>query len=327
MRVLIIKLSSMGDLMHALPALTDAVNNVPGISFDWVVDENFAEVPQWHPAVENLIVSAHRRWKKNLKAAWTNGEFRNFYKQLNHSDYDLVIDLQSNLKSALVSLLRRSPVSGYDRQSCRERPAQLSYKNQYSISVNQHAIARQRQLFARIFGYQEPNTAPDYSVNFTQFASPDFKPKNKYVVFVHNASWESKLWPADYWQDVSQRAADLGYTVVLPSGNDKEYQRAQQIAEGCSAAVALSKTSLDDIAAIISGATAMLCSDTGLAHLAAVAATPAITLYAVTDTNLIGTVGDNQRHIVATQDVNNGSMADISVDRVWAEFLPLLTEQ
>jgi hypothetical protein len=71
MRVLIIKLSSMGDLMHALPALTDAVNNVPGISFDWVVDENFAEVPKWHPAVENLIVSAHRRWKKNLRAAWT----------------------------------------------------------------------------------------------------------------------------------------------------------------------------------------------------------------------------------------------------------------
>jgi heptosyltransferase-1 len=326
MRVLIIKLSSMGDLMHALPALTDAVNNVPGISFDWVVDENFAEVPKWHPAVEKLIVSAHRRWKKNLRAAWINGEFKGFYTQLNHRDYDLVIDLQSNLKSALVSLLRRSPVSGYDHQSCREKPAHLSYKHQYSIPVNQHAIARQRQLFARIFGYQEPNTAPEYNVNFTQFASPDIKPKNKYVVFVHNASWETKLWPVNYWQDASQRAADLGYTVVLPSGNDKEFKRAQKIAEGCSAAIALSKTNLDDIAAIISGATAMLCSDTGLAHLAAMAATPAITLYAVTDTSLIGTVGNNQRHIVAAQDANNGSMSHISVDRVWAEFLPLLTE-
>ena len=326
MRVLIIKLSSMGDLMHALPALTDAVNNVPGISFDWVVDENFAEVPKWHPAVEKLIVSAHRRWKKNLRAAWTNGEFKGFYKRLNHRDYDLVIDLQSNLKSALVSLLRRSPVSGYDHQSCREKPAHLSYKHQYSIPVNQHAIARQRQLFARIFGYQEPNTAPEYNVNFTQFASPDIKPKNKYVVFVHNASWETKLWSVNYWQNASQRAADLGYTVVLPSGNDKEFKRAQKIAEGCSAAVALSKTNLDDIAAIISGATAMLCSDTGLAHLAAMAATPAITLYAVTDTNLIGTVGDNQSHIVSSKGTNNGSMADISVDRVWAKFLPLLTE-
>jgi heptosyltransferase-1 len=326
MRVLIIKLSSMGDLMHALPALTDAVNNVPGISFDWVVDENFAEVPKWHPAVEKLIVSAHRRWKKNLRAAWINGEFKGFYKQLNHRDYDLVIDLQSNLKSALVSLLRRSPVSGYDHQSCREKPAHLSYKHQYSIPVNQHAIARQRQLFARIFGYQEPNTASEYNVNFTQFASPDIKPKNKYVVFVHNASWETKLWPVNYWQDASQRAADLGYTVVLPSGNDKEFKRAQKIAEGCSAAIALSKTNLDDIAAIISGATAMLCSDTGLAHLAAMAATPAITLYAVTDTSLIGTVGNNQRHIVAAQDANNGSMSHISVDRVWAEFLPLLTK-
>jgi len=71
----------------------------------------------------------------------------------------------------------------------------------------------------------------------------------------------------------------------------------------------------------------MRCSDTGLAHLAAGAATPAIPLYAVTDTNLIGTVGDNQSHIVSSKGTNNGSMADISVDRVWAEFLPLLTDQ
>ena len=317
----------MGDLMHALPALTDAVKHIPGISFDWVVDENFAEVPKWHPAVDNLIVSAHRRWKKNLTAAWTNGEFRGFYKQLNHRDYDLVIDLQSNLKSALVSMLRRGPVSGYDRPSCREKPAYLSYKHQYPISVSQHAITRQRELFAEILGYEQPTTAPDYNVNFAQFASPDLKPENKYVVFVHNASWESKLWPIEYWQTVSQRAAELGYTVVLPSGSDKEFKRAQQIAEGCSAAIALAKTSLNDIAAIIFGATAMLCSDTGLAHLAAVAATPAITLYAVTDTNLIGTVGSNQQHLVAAQDIDNGSMADISVDRVWEEFLPLLTEQ
>ena len=120
MRVLIIKLTSMGDLMHALPALTDAANAIPGIEFDWVVDEAFAEVPQWHPAVKNVITTSHRRWKKSTWQTLTGGELRTFYQELNAGDYDVVVDMQNNLKSALVSLLRRGPVAGLDKDSCRE---------------------------------------------------------------------------------------------------------------------------------------------------------------------------------------------------------------
>ena len=97
MRVLIIKLTSMGDLMHTLPALTDAFKAIPDIEFDWVVDKNFSEVPLWHPAVKNVITTAHRQWKKNVIQSWREGLFSQFNRELNKHDYDLVIDLQNNM--------------------------------------------------------------------------------------------------------------------------------------------------------------------------------------------------------------------------------------
>src|SRR5437868_441610 len=97
--VLLIKLSSMGDVIHALPALTDAARNVPGIQFDWVVDEGFAEIPTWHPAVRNVIKSAHRRWRRDLLHSLKRGELLAFWKALRAHKYDIIIDAQSNLKS------------------------------------------------------------------------------------------------------------------------------------------------------------------------------------------------------------------------------------
>lgn len=329
MRVLIIKLTSMGDLMHAFPALTDAQQRIPGISFDWVVDESFAEVPQWHPAVHNVITTAHRRWKKNLVRSWREGEFNDFYQQLNHDDYDLVIDLQSNLKSAFVSWLRRGPIHGYDKHTCREKPAHWTYAKQYSIPLRQHAIERQRALFAQIFDYDCPETPSDYGVDLSQYALPTYSQAKlslpeKYVVLVHNASWPTKLWPVESWQALIEKVSALGYSILLPCGSEAEYTRAQSIVQHSPMAIALEKMGLQGMAAIMSHAQAAVCSDTGLAHMAAVASTPAITLYAVTDTVLIGTLGKNQQHIIARDGQADACMDDISVDTVWKKLQDLL---
>jgi heptosyltransferase-1 len=334
MRVLIIKLTSMGDLMHAFPALTDAVKAIPNIRFDWVVDESFAEVPKWHPAVNQVITTAHRRWKKTLYQAYKNGEFSQFYRLLNASDYDVVVDLQSNLKSAFVSWLRKSDVHGYDKNTCREKPAHWAYQHCYGVSLRQHAIERQRVLFAKIFNYTAPkplqNFYCDYGVDLhAQKLRADQLPNNikpkQYVVCVHNASWPTKLWPIAAWRELIARIAEHNFSILLPCGNDKEYQRAQDIADGLSFAVALPKMSLNGMAAVMLNAQAAVCSDTGLAHMAAVASTPAITLYAVTDTMLIGTAGKNQQHLVAENKQKNPTMNDISVDDVWQRLLPILT--
>jgi heptosyltransferase-1 len=340
MRVLIIKLTSMGDLMHAFPALTDAVKHIPDISFDWVVDESFAEVPKWHPAVNQVITTAHRRWKKNLYQAYKNGEFSQFYHQLNASNYDVVIDLQSNLKSAFVSWLRKSDVHGYDKSTCREKPAHWSYQHHYAISLRQHAIERQRALFSKIFNYVSPepleNFECDYGVDLSAYELPALALPEKYVVCVHNASWPTKLWPLSAWRELITRIANQDFSILLPCGSDKEYQRAQEIADGFPDAIALPKMSLNEMAAIMSNAQAAVCSDTGLAHMAAVASTPAITLYAVTDTLLIGTAGKNQLHLVAKKDSasdledtvekhqTSPVMSDISVDDAWQYLLPML---
>ncbi len=324
MRVLIIKLTSMGDLMHAFPALTDAVQQMPDVRFDWVVDESFSEVPQWHPAVDHVITTAHRRWKKNLINSWKQGEFSQFYQQLNAADYDVIVDLQSNLKSAFVSWLRRSPVHGYDKNTCREKPAHWAYAKHYSVPLRQHAIERQRELFARIFNYERPQSKSDYGVDLSACELPALTLPEKYVVFVHNASWPTKLWPVNHWQALIDIVAAKGYSVLLPCGSDAEYQRAQEISAKHTMAIALPKMTLNQMAAVMSSAQAAVCSDTGLAHMAAVTSTPAITLYAVTDTLLIGTVGEHQQHIVAGRDHGDATMDEISVDHVWQKLQPLL---
>jgi len=323
MRVLIIKLSSMGDLMHAFPALTDAAKHYPDITFDWVVDESFSEVPLWHPNVEKIITTAHRRWRKNIFKSWQNGEFSAFYKALNLGDYDVVIDLQSNLKSAVVSWLRRGSLHGYDAKTCRESLAHLAYENKYFVALESHAIERQRELLSKVFSYEKPHNKSNYGVDLSTLAMPPLDLPKKYIVFVHNASWETKLWPIENWQQLASKTYEAGYSILLPCGNEQEFARAKSIASQSPSTIALPKMNLNDMAAIISNAKAAVCSDTGLAHMCAVASTPAITLYAVTDTALIGTVGKNQYHLV----VGNNKQADmktISVEMVWEKLHTLL---
>jgi|TARA_B110000259_G_scaffold165381_1_gene192210 heptosyltransferase-1 len=345
MRVLIIKLTSMGDLMHALPALTDAVKAIPDIEFDWVVDKNFSEVPLWHPAVKNVITTAHRQWKKNVIQSWRDDLFSQFNQKLNKHDYDLVIDLQNNMKSATVSWLYKGDVHGLDKGYCREKFAYKAYKHRYAISENQHAIKRIRQILSQALAYPLVDTAPDYGANFEQYDLPklNFVLPEKYLIFVHNASWLSKIWPLASWQGLINKVVEHGYSVLLPSGNDEEHQRAQQIAAVNKRAHALPRLTLNEIAALTYRADGAMCSDTGLAHLAAVAGIPAQTIYGATDRDLIGTVGQYQHHIVSEMncapcykricprpEAINGEpvcMDEISIETAWDRLKAILPAQ
>jgi len=342
MKVLIIKLTSMGDLMHALPAITDAARAMPEIEFDWVVDQGFADVALWHPNVKSVIKTAHRQWRKNPITAWQDGRLSKFYRQLNAQHYDVVIDLQSNLKSAVVSFLNKGKISGLDKNYCRERPAHWAYHYRYKVNLQQHSIEKMRELMAQALNYALPKTAADYGVDLTAYALPklDFELPSRYLVFVHNASWLTKLWPLVSWQKLVLLATGQGYSVLLPCGNDTEYKRAQQIASVSARAFALPRLGLNNVAAIMLRAQGAICSDTGLAHLAAVVNVPAVTIYGATDTDLIGTYGQQQQHIVSNmgcspcykrhcsneQAINKEPvcMDNISVDQVWYRLESIL---
>lgn len=294
MRVLIVKTSSLGDIIHALPAVTDAAKHYPEISFDWVVEEAFAEIPLWHPHVANIIPIAIRRWRKQPWHALRSGEWRQFYKKLRSQMYDYVIDAQYLVKSAFVTRLARGIRCGLDEYSAREPLACLAYQQHYAVAPKQHAVTRIRQLFAQVLNYPVPTSLPDYGIDHLQAAKENAT--ENYLLFLHGTTWETKHWPEIFWQQLIQLALQAGYNVKLPWGNNAEYERAVRLAAGSSKVEVLPKLNLNQIAAVIVGATGAVAVDTGLGHLAAALSIPTVSLYSSTATTLTGTFGRLQFH-------------------------------
>lgn len=293
MRVLLIKLTSMGDLIHALPALTDAKRAIPDIHFDWVIDESFAEIARWHPAVDRVIKSAHRRWRQNYRKHWS--EIKQFIQQVRSTHYDLVIDAQSNLKSAMVTAFSRGIKCGFDQQSAREYPAHWAYRRRFAHAKQAHAIDRLRSLLAQALHYDLDSSPADFAIDRSQLCQPALDIPKSYLFFVHNASWLTKLWPEAYWQQLLDLAATQ--TILLPAGNAEELARSHRLSQGRANVIALPRLPLSEIAYLLAGARGAVCVDTGLSHLSAALAIPTVTLYGATDAELIGATGANQVHV------------------------------
>lgn len=158
MRVLIVKTSSMGDVLHTLPSLTDAMQAIPGIRFDWVVEEGFAQIPTWHAAVDRVIPVAIRRWRKAWFSAPIKAERKAFRDALQAHHYDAIIDAQGLVKSAaLVTRLAHGIKHGMDWQSAREPLASLFYNRRHAIAKQQHAVERTRSCSQRALAMQNRN--------------------------------------------------------------------------------------------------------------------------------------------------------------------------
>ena len=332
MRVLVIKTSSMGDVIHTLPALADAQAALPSITFDWVVEEAFIEIPSWHPAVDRVIPVAIRRWRKNIFAAWSSGEWRSFKRNIRKEHYDCVIDAQGLVKSALLTLLVKAPAYGLDRQSIREPIASLAYKHKLRVDKNQHAVERVRELFAKTLGYEKPNTVASYGLTRSQFAGSTVVEKN--VVLLHGTTWPTKHWPPEYWRALAHKIVAAGFRVLLPWGNDVERERAKLIAEGSDRVEVLPRLNIKGVATALSQATAVVSVDTGLGHLSAAIGVPTLSLYSPTDPKIIGTSGDEQYHFSSSEIDDTGEIYDNTIepvnfasmtpDRVWEKFEPIL---
>ncbi|WP_426211196.1 lipopolysaccharide heptosyltransferase I [Pseudomonas sp. TWR2-1-1] len=297
MRVLLVKTSSLGDVIHALPALTDAARAIPGITFDWVVEEGFAEIPTWHPAVGRVIPVAIRRWRKNIWQTIKSGEWRRFKQSLRAEKYDLVIDAQGLVKSAWLTRYVNAPVAGLDKNSAREPLASRFYQRRLAVARGQHAVERLRQLFAVALGYDLPKGLGDYGLDVERLIE---LPRNKpYVLFLHGTTWDTKHWPELYWRDLALRMADKGVEVRLPWGNPAEKARAERIANGLSNAVVLPKLNLAGVARVLASASACVAVDTGLGHLAAALDVPTISLFGPTNPGLTGAYGKVQIHLAS----------------------------
>lgn len=330
----------MGDLVQALPALTDAAKAIPDIRFDWVVDESFAQVPTWHPRVEKVIPSAFRRWGSNWRQAIKIGEPQKFLKQLRARHYDLIVDVQGGLKSAFVARMARGVRCGYERRAVHDWGAQFAYQRKFLVPKGSHSIRRMRRLLADALGYQHAEDEVDYGINRARLASVPLDLPEPYIVFVHSTSWASKCWPEVYWQDLTRKAGEAGFHVVFPWGDESERQRALRIATSHARTIVLPQLSISEKAAIINRAQATVGLDTGLSHIAAALDIPSLTIYGATDPLLVGATGKRQLHMtsafecVRCHEVNctyeglaefkPACLVEITPDRVWRQLQDLL---
>ncbi len=336
MHILIVKTSSLGDVIHTLPALTDAQKHYPQLQCDWVVEEPFAEIPAWHPAVKHVIPVALRRWRKQLWQTWSSGTWRQFTQTLTQQYYDKVIDAQGLIKSAFFTYKARGLRCGLDRHSAREPLAALAYQQRYAIPKNQHAVTRIRQLFATVLNYPQPDTPPNYGIA-KHFQQQSAQPT---VIFLHGTTWITKHWPDTYWIALAQRVTAAGLAVRLPWGNSQEYARATKIAAIHPNISVIPKSNLQGIATALAKAQAVVGVDTGLAHLAAALAVPSITLYGATQPARTGTYGQQQKHLQAHfpcapclskkctySGSSNACYEDLSVEKVWEALQMLITKR
>ncbi len=330
MRILVVKTSSLGDVIHTLPALTDAMRAMPYAMFDWAVEEAFQEVPAWHPAVREVIPVALRRWRKSTGTFLFGHEWRECKRRLRDNRYDCVIDAQGLLKSVWVARQAGAPIYGLDRNSAREPAAAWFYRYQFDIPRNQHAVERVRQLFAHTLGYPLPETRGDYGLDKNHFV--DIVPRERRVLFLHGTTRADKHWPEAYWRQLCSRVNSAGYRVLLPWGNEAEHARAQRIAADAIDAQVLPRLNLSQLAAEIATCTAVVTVDSGLGHLTAALDVPAIALYGPTDPARIGTYGLHQTHLhvddfpKVSAVTDPPIMAPLTADIVWNTLQPLLIQ-
>jgi heptosyltransferase-1 len=287
-RILFVKTSSLGDVVHNCPAVSDVARAVPGAVIDWVVEEPFAPIAAMHPSVRRVIKVAVRRWRTALwnPAVWRElGEVR---RAIGGERYDAVIDTQSLLKSALIASWAQGTRHGLDRASAREPLAARFYDTRHAVTRELHAVERNRRLAAAALGYALP-AALDYGLR---------KPASTgggAVVFLTMTSRDDKLWPERRWIELGRELAHLlNVAVILPWGSEAERERAGRIARELSSAHVPPRQSIDQLASLFAAARAVVGVDTGLTHLAAALGARTVGIYCGSDPALTGIYGARQ---------------------------------
>ena len=275
-RILLIKMSSLGDVVHNMPVATDIRRQLPDATIDWVVEEQYVPLVRMHPAVDHILPIALRRWRRNLFSGANWREFADFRKQLRSKPYDAIIETQGLLKSAFVVKLAHGRSYGFGPATAREPFASRFYDRSFEFPPAAHKILRYRLVAANALGYQV-TTGIDYGIKPTG-SKPELV-KGRYCIAFHSTARAAKLWPEPDWNELVRMMEAAGCACILPWGNEAERQRSERIAAAGSGALVPPKLSIDQMSALIDGAEFVVGVDTGFMHLAAALTRPVVGIF------------------------------------------------
>jgi heptosyltransferase I len=295
MRILIVKTSSMGDVIHALPAITDIRRHLPDAQINWLVETPFHQIVKLHPAVSNVIAISWRKWRKQLLDAAVRQTIKTTITTLRDAQYDVVIDLQGLIKSAVwVKLTRAEQTHGFNWDSAREPLASIAYLHFHQISKEALAIDRSRMLCAAALGYSLDDTS-DFGIRAPAQRASDWRLPAPYVAFVHGSSDDARLWPQSDWVKLAQTVHARGLAVALIWGSEAERVRSEALqktmqALGVSVFIPPFLT-IAQTAQVLGAARAVVGLDTGFTHLAGALNVPCVSIHRTHDPALTGVQG------------------------------------
>ena len=293
--ILFIKTSSLGDVIHHMPAVTEARKRRVDARFAWVVEEAFAPLVRLHPAVDEVISVAWRRWRNSFYAPATLAEIADSLRAIRARRYDDIVDSQGLLRSAAIARIARGRRHGYDSASIREPLAAAFYDIRHRVSRELHAVERNRILNGLALGYA-PQGAPDFGLDRARLAGPG----PRYAVLVHATARPEKEWPEANWIALGHALASKGIDLVLPWGTTAERSRSERIAAALPRTRVPERAPLDAVARLIAGAQFVVGVDTGLLHLAAALGVPLVAIFGGSKPGLTGPVGSGPIGVVGT---------------------------
>jgi heptosyltransferase-1 len=291
--ILFIKTSSLGDVVHHMPALTDARKAHPDATFSWLVEEAFAPLVRLHPAIDTVIPVASRRWRKSLYAPATIAEIRASFRDIRAQRYDEIVDTQGLLRTAILARAARGVRHGYDASSVREPLASLFYDVRHRVERDTHAVERNRILSGLALGYA-PDEAPDFGLDRARIGKDS---TSRYGLLLHATARREKQWPDADWIAFAKLFAQR-FELLIPWGTEAERARSEYIAAAVPGTRVPDRAPLDQVAKLIAGAQFVVGVDTGLLHLAAALGVPVVAIFAGSKPALTGPMGRGRLSIL-----------------------------
>ncbi len=324
MRILLVKLSSLGDVVHTLPVVQDILSAMPDAQIDWVIEKAFAPLLTQLEGLHRIIPCELRRWRKSFWTAQTWQAWRAFKADLQRDNYDAVIDLQGLTKSAVVARLakltsqgKRYAMANQTDGSGYEAPTRWVADVAIEMTPHSHAVARGRLLAATVLGYSAalPNKALNYGLKVPLAQSIRVQEATKNIAFMHGTSRLDKTWPLQNWVDLGQRLMASAYHVTLVHGSVKELATSQAIAQQMgSSCTVLPLLSLDALTQELGGCQGAIGVDSGVSHIAVALGLPHVQIYNFATAWRTGPVGCSHQVSVFNQPAPN-------VDAVWQAWL------